>query len=302
MSYQEALERSIETFTAISDATSEADDLATELIHIQATRAATEARNELQQLLDQRLDLNLKSRDSETAVRVGVLGRLLTQLQSSLNYILWALRSGPGVKGKPPASIVASAAAEVLALAPGSLEVAMRRSDLQVTDDFARSVEVLIRLIEAADADLLGDDAGATEIVGEIGPEAARRLRRFFNGLAEADIDTDLEWRALQTARKARLSSENAKLLSDWLARANPTHQVIQVRGLLRMADSERGRFMIESFATGEHFEGKAADPGMLTHAVIDQEYIATLSSVELRSQILEDVRTHHTLVDLQPA
>src|SRR5690606_26707952 len=136
MSYQEALERSIETFTAISEATSEADDLATELIHIQATRAATEARNELQQLLDQRLDLNLKSRDSETAVRVGVLGRLLTQLQSSLNYILWALRSGPGVKGKPPASIVASAAAEVLALAPGSLEVAMRRSDLQVTDDF----------------------------------------------------------------------------------------------------------------------------------------------------------------------
>jgi len=48
MSYKEALKRSIETFTAISEATSEADDLATELIHIQATRAATEARNELQ--------------------------------------------------------------------------------------------------------------------------------------------------------------------------------------------------------------------------------------------------------------
>lgn len=56
MSYQEALKRLIETFTAIGEATSEADDLATELIHIQAKRAATEARNELQQLLDQRYE------------------------------------------------------------------------------------------------------------------------------------------------------------------------------------------------------------------------------------------------------
>lgn len=187
------------------------------------------------------------------AMSASTLGTALQRLQSLLNWTAWSQAAGPTVDGDAvPASISRLAKTEVVAVSSGSFQITMRRSELDLTDTFDRSIEIIFDLTNLAD-DLLYDQA-LEETVSLLGHQACGRAQRFFALLGDNGQHLEMNWGF--DRRDVFISAENSKQLSNWLNNYETAVDEIDVVGTLKMADSG-GRFRIED-DQGAHYEGRS--------------------------------------------
>lgn len=254
-------------------------------------------------LNEERLVLRFGVGSPEHALPTATLGLLLTRFQKALTYTGWALLSGPGIDGDPPARIERSTSTQVLALAPGSFEVPLSPQTLELPtesegqDVLDKAISVVLDLAKAASTDTFGDEVEAR--AEELGRQPSRRLSLWFKKLAEHDLDTAFEWSS-RPDLGVRVTSEQAGALSRWLSDVQERFSEITVTGTLAAADALKGRFAIVDDTEGE-YAGKVASE-LLDREVIGKRYRANLQVRTLRSARTGVTRDSYTLLGLEPA
>jgi hypothetical protein len=275
-----------------------ADDPALRIMRAQDDRRVDWLHSELEAALSATLQIHLEAKlVKKPTIRTGVLGHLLSRLQSSLDYTTWAVHAGPGISGNVPASIRRAASTDVMALAPGSLDIVVRRSELALSSEFEQSINHVLDLADSGAQHDFGEVAEA--VATSLGREPTRRLELFFRALSEEGIESDLHWRG-RVARDARLTHEAAGDIAKWLASAEPATEEIDVLGQLIAADTESGRFVLEADAE-QRWEGRAFPPELLHAKELNASYLARLQIVTLTSLHTGAKRQRAALVGLEP-
>jgi hypothetical protein len=203
-------------------------------------------------------DLSLRLIDETDAgshaITMSMLGNLLTRVQSTLNWALWSQESGPNVAGDHvPVSVERAAKTEVVALATGSFEIVVRKSESDLGHTFASSVDLILDLASLGDDRRFDDSMSA--VVKKLGPEATRRAQLLFEKLAANGQHLDLGWR--NGGRRSFISSSSSGELSRWLGNYEEESLVHSISdGIVRMVD-ENGRFRITD-GHGSRYEGRS--------------------------------------------
>ena len=228
------------------------------------------------------------------SLRTLFLGSTLQELQHSLNYLVWSSEAGPAVHGDVPTSILRSAATEVVSVDHGSFVVLIRKTELELSDSFDRSVDRIFDLVDAADESALGEDV--RQIVAGIGTEASIRLERLFRRIGREEVSVDLQWQGSES-RQSFLSAIQASALADWLHEGVSEEQLVRVRGVLKMADYDASRFKLLDPATGAVYEGRSNVD--LAHVEITAEYDTSIMIVTVTSPVTGERRERMTLYEL---
>lgn len=261
-----------------------------------------ELETELEALRDEHFTFRLVHQGRESsAIDTSLLGYLLTKLQTALTYTGWALMAGPGVDGAPPVSINRQTSTEVVALAPGSFEVTIRKTvpELRVegegTDLLDPALDAFLTLAEAAAQE--GFDATVLDVASDLGGQSSRRLSQWFAKLADESMTADLAW-SVAPERSVILRPTESRMLSEWLNSVQEKTAETVIVGVLRTADAIKKRFALET-ETGETREGKA-DPELLHGAEIDARYRARVRIVVSESEHTTAVTEKLTLLSLE--
>jgi hypothetical protein len=239
--------------------------------------------------------LHLRFIDSDDptrhALRTNFLGTTLQEMQSSFNYMVWSTEAGPSVQGDVPTAVARRAATEVVAFDPGSFVVVLQKMELDMFDPLGQAMNLMLDLMNAAEESSFGEDVEG--IVAALGTQASIRLQRVFGRLGRAGISLDAEWRGPESARSF-LSDVQASALADWLGKANTEDEVVEVRGVLKMANYDSGRFKIVDPVTEREFEGRSDVD--LAHVEIEAEYEASVLIVTDTSPTTGERRERMTL------
>src|SRR5215207_8529448 len=107
------------------------DDFVSGIVRDQTERRIRFLSEELEAVTSKLLDLRFDDRLHSRAIQTSLLSNLLSRFQTALTYTGWALEAGPGIRGTPPSRIDRSTETEVLALAPGSFLVRIRKASLE---------------------------------------------------------------------------------------------------------------------------------------------------------------------------
>jgi hypothetical protein len=157
------------------------EDFAVRLLREQNTIRSRQVETELADLVNSRLEIHLVPNERRHSVRTAVLGAILTRLQAALDYGAWAMEAGPAVAGYIPAKIRRMAATDVMAVAPGSVNVVVRKSELELSTSFEDSVEAFLDLAAVGDSGSLWDEAASIAVA--LGGQSTRRLELLFKKL-----------------------------------------------------------------------------------------------------------------------
>ena len=254
------------------------DDFLASLMRTQAEDRLAAVSAERAGLDDDALDLAFSEQGSNArhSMSTSVLANLLGRLQKALTFAGWARMAGPGVAGDPPSLVVRAFETEVRAFTAGSFQVelgpyesALEHGALEgAFDDFLRLAEAGLR----ADGPRADDDV--LELAQMLGSEATRRFALFFAKVHEAQLEARFERRA-DPEHAVVLHPAQALQISQWLGDVEEQFETVPVAGRLTAADVNGGRFAITD-EMGEIHEGRAA-PELLSHAVIDGAYFATM-------------------------
>lgn len=279
-----------------------------QLVQAQTDRRLSDIRQELNALRDRHLEVRLVDPRDGHAVDTGLLGQILRRFQSSLDYIGWALRAGPGIEGDPPTFITRRTSTEVLALPTGSFKIVLRGTTLELDymsdetrDELSSLLEEslgrILALARAGEMDEFPDSL--EELTHELGAQPTRRLSLWFKKLADNSLTTSLT-PAADPRQTVTVTPPQARAISEWLAHVQDTVENITVRGVLRIADEVRGRFGIED-AAERLYEGKAA-PELVQHKQIGAEYVASVQVTVRYSDHTGARRETYTLLSLTTA
>lgn len=271
-------------------------NFSSQIVRMQSERRLQDVDSELAAQIAGRIEIRWSRASDPGSPRLetSVLGTLLTRVQTSFNYLLWANESGPGVEGAVPASILRSARTEAVAIAPGSFTVVLEKSEPEISEAFDKSVSVVMDLLDAASVDAFGNDV--EESVAGLGREATVRLEKLFRRMHVEGLRFNMDWHR-RGVRAASVTSDEAGVLAEWLAQVSPESNEIQVKGLLKMADSDSARFALEA-EDGIRYEGRSDVD--LAHVEIEAVYEASLLVVTSRSSITRGASERVTLLALQ--
>jgi hypothetical protein len=249
------------------------DDFITQMIREQAQERIRFLSEELAAVTDKLLDLRFDDELHRRSMPTGLLALLLSRFQTALTYTGWALEVGPGIKGEPPARIDRSTETEVVALTAGSFLVRIRKSSLELdSGTLDNAVEAVLELAEAGARGTLNTEL--EEKAQLLGREPSRRLALFFRKLSESSLTTSFHWQGLPE-REIEIDPVQAGNLGMWLEEVEESIREATVRGILKVADTLRGRFAIVD-ESGRTYEGRA-EPRLLAHVEIEAEYAADL-------------------------
>jgi hypothetical protein len=278
------LRSQIEQQERILQALPDDETFSTSVVRNQTVALVQDLRAELEELRDERLVVRLRDETRDRlAIDTALLGQILTRFQSALTYIGWALFSGPGIEGNPPATLARRTSTEVVAFAPGSFKIAMRKAHLQLPFATApasdgtsqlleQSVETLFALLSAAAEGEYPEEL--EELAEQLGAEPARRLALLFKKLAAKALTTEVTW-SLAPDRHTIVRPNQARMLASWLESVEERLGEVVIRGVLRSADDVRGRFGLQD-EDEALYEGKAA-PELLLHKEIGASYNARI-------------------------
>jgi hypothetical protein len=138
-----------------------------------------------------------------------------------------------------------------------------------------------------------------TEVAQTLGPEATRRFVFFFSKIHEARLAAKFAWDSDLDAPVV-LNPDQADRVSKWLGDVQQLFDTVTIRGRLTAADINGRRFAITD-ELGEIYEGRAA-PELLSHAVIDNVYDATMRVTTLKSTVTASERSRAVLESLVSA
>jgi hypothetical protein len=296
MSYETSLEAEITRLAASLADLTEPQTFAAELVRGQLESRLAEARGELKAAQNRALELRFAAEDEPErhSIETGVLGTILTRVQSCFNYMRWALESGPGVSGDVPSWVARSARTETFAFSPGSFKVSLRQAELELEPHFEKLAGILLDLAETGKATEPSDEVD--DAIADIGPEAVSRLERLFKKLADESLITTFDWKG-SSGRAVTVQPDESRLIADWLAASTPEVENLNIVGILRMADSDTRRFAIEQDG-GERLEGRS--DVNLTGTEIDALYRASVVITHYRSQRTDAHRQRTTLIHLE--
>lgn len=116
-----------------------------------------------------------------------------------------------------------------------------------------------------------------------IGPRPAAVLRLFVKKVADSGIEARFEWRANEV-RRASLSPQKAKALSDWLGSVEYAQAESALRGTLEAADRNKGTFTLRDGA-GRTYAGRT-NAEVVDHAEIGGLY-------ECRIRVITSIAEH---------
>jgi len=229
---------------------------------------------------------------SSHALETEFVTQALSRLQRLLNRLVWAEEAGPTVAGNVPAAIQRVANTDLIAITPGSFQITIRKSELELSSTFDTAIGRIFEFIGSSDSP--DQDVDLAELVVEIGPVATNRARLFFETLAERSIDLDLGWDEFRFS--GYLPADRAAYLSTWLKAADETATTITITGSLAMGDTQ-GRFRLVD-STGNQFEGSSDVD--LSGYELDRSYRAEIRETLLVNSRSGLTRTTHRLLGLE--
>ena len=278
------------------------DDFVMALMRDQAEGRIAALRAEIQGLESDVFELSFAERASfaKHSLSTTVLSNLLSRFQRAITYAGWARMAGPGVRGTPPTFVARALETEVNAFVPGSFSIELTPYEAALEhlalENALSDFLALATLGSASESATPSDELA--EIAQTLGAEATRRFELFFAKVHEAQLEARFE-RASDPGAGIALQPEQALQVAKWLKAVEERFDTVTVTGTLTAADSNEGRFAITD-ELGQIHEGKAA-PELLSRAVIDGSYIATMRVTTFKSTVTGTARSRAVLELLEP-
>ena len=300
---RQQMEAELAGLTGLLEDSGEPQGFLGQLLRAQAEDRISNLGAELEGLESEAFELTFAEKGAlyRHSLSTSVLANLLSRFQKAVTYAGWARLAGPGVFGDPPALVARSFETEVNAFKPGSfaVELAPYEAALEHTDLVGTLSDFLLLADAGVSEDKPRPPDEVIELAQSLGAEATKRFAHFFAKVHEAHLEVRFEWLSRPEAAVA-LQPEQALALSKWLRDVDEEFDTVTVSGTLTAADANEGRFAITD-DLGEIHDAKAA-PELLSHAVIENRYVATMRVTTYTSTLTGKVKQRAVLETLTPA